>query len=283
METRPSALVAIAALSRLGAVAVLLHPDADLAAEVRLGGVSEIITDPTNLETARQLPEQILVLGGGESRDLHLPDDANVIDMEKIDPDAVELPGLVPAEPGLRAGPRVHRIQHRQRATRRQADHQLPLGAVGVRHRLGGRSGPHRHGVLPDAAAPRVRAAGQPRRGGGRWHPYRAVPRAEARAIRRRAAPVRRHRRVLHVGHASRRHRRPGVRTARQSSGAGVHRLGHADRSVAADRRRIRARSRRRVLRDHRRACGAGQRVRRQDRQQGPAVARRRTGRTGRL
>ena len=54
MATRPSALVAIAALSRLGAVAVLLQPDADLPGQVRLGGVSEIITDPTNLETARQ-------------------------------------------------------------------------------------------------------------------------------------------------------------------------------------------------------------------------------------
>ena len=38
METRPSALVAIAALSRLGAVAVVMRPDADLAASVRLGG-----------------------------------------------------------------------------------------------------------------------------------------------------------------------------------------------------------------------------------------------------
>src|ERR1700758_4977965 len=75
METRPSALVAIAALSRLGAVAVLLKPDVDLAAAVRLGGVAEIITAPTNLETARQLPEQTLVVGGGESRDLHLADD----------------------------------------------------------------------------------------------------------------------------------------------------------------------------------------------------------------
>jgi putative long chain acyl-CoA synthase len=101
METRPSALVAIAALSRLGAVAVLLKPDIDLAASVRLGGVSEIITDPTHLETARQLPEQILVLGGGgESRDLHLHDDANVIDMEQIDPDAVDLPAWYRPDPG---------------------------------------------------------------------------------------------------------------------------------------------------------------------------------------
>jgi putative long chain acyl-CoA synthase len=101
METRPSALVAIAALSRLGAVAVLLRRDADLAAATRIGGVTEIITDPTNLNTARQLPGQIMVLGGGESRDLHLPDDAGVIDMEQIDPDAVELPAWYRANPGL--------------------------------------------------------------------------------------------------------------------------------------------------------------------------------------
>jgi putative long chain acyl-CoA synthase len=79
----------------------LLKPDVDLAKAVRLGGVTEIITDPQNLETARQLPEQILVLGGGESRDLHLPDDANVIDMEKIDPEAVELPAWFRSDPGL--------------------------------------------------------------------------------------------------------------------------------------------------------------------------------------
>ncbi|MDT5257732.1 MAG: putative long chain acyl-CoA synthase, partial [Mycobacterium sp.] len=100
METRPSALVAIAALSRLGAVAVVMRPDADLAATVRLGGVCEILTDPTNLEAARQLPGQVLVLGGGE-RDLHLPEDADVIDMEQIDPDAVELPAWYRPNPGL--------------------------------------------------------------------------------------------------------------------------------------------------------------------------------------
>lgn len=36
---------------------------------------------------------QTLVLGGGESRQLDLPADSDVIDMERIDPDAVELPG----------------------------------------------------------------------------------------------------------------------------------------------------------------------------------------------
>jgi putative long chain acyl-CoA synthase len=101
METRPSALVAIAALSRLGAVAVVMRPDADLAASVRLGKVTEILTDPTNLDAARQMPGQVLVLGGGESRDLHLPEHADVIDMEQIDPDAVELPAWYRPNPGL--------------------------------------------------------------------------------------------------------------------------------------------------------------------------------------
>jgi putative long chain acyl-CoA synthase len=101
METRPSALVAIAALSRLGAIAVVMRPDADLVASVRLGGVTEILTDPTNLEAARDLPGQILVLGGGEARDLHLPHDSDVIDMEQIDPDAVQLPAWYRPNPGL--------------------------------------------------------------------------------------------------------------------------------------------------------------------------------------
>jgi putative long chain acyl-CoA synthase len=101
METRPSALVAIAALSRLGAVAVLMPPDADLPTAARIGAVSEIMADPSNLQAARELGRRVLVLGGGESRDLHLPEDADVIDMEQIDPDAVELPGWYRPNPGL--------------------------------------------------------------------------------------------------------------------------------------------------------------------------------------
>ncbi len=101
METRPSALVAIAALSRLGAVAVLMPPDADLATAARLGGASEIITDPSNLAAARALDSRVLVLGGGESRDLHLADDSDAVDMEKIDPDLVDLPGWYRPNPGL--------------------------------------------------------------------------------------------------------------------------------------------------------------------------------------
>ncbi|MFV0495946.1 acyl-CoA synthetase [Mycobacterium sp.] len=101
METRPSALVAIAALSRLGAVAVLMKQDVDLAAQVELGGMDEIITDPANLDIVRDLTCQILVLGGGESRDLHLAEDTDVIDMEQIDPDLVELPAWYRPNPGF--------------------------------------------------------------------------------------------------------------------------------------------------------------------------------------
>ena len=101
METRPSALVAIAALSRLGAVAALLPPDADLATAVQLSAVTEIIADPSSLDTARKLNTRVLVLGGGESRDLHVPADADVVDMERIDPDRVELPGWYRPNPGL--------------------------------------------------------------------------------------------------------------------------------------------------------------------------------------
>ncbi|OBB26478.1 acyl-CoA synthetase [Mycolicibacterium elephantis] len=104
METRPSALVAIAALSRLGAVAVLMPPDADLPTAARLGAVTEIIADPSTLDAARQLDMRVLVLGGGEARNLDLPesdDGANVVDMEKIDPDEVDLPGWYRPNPGL--------------------------------------------------------------------------------------------------------------------------------------------------------------------------------------
>ena len=101
METRPSALVAIAALSRLGAVAVLMPPDADLTEAARLGSVSDVIADPVHLEAAKKLPLRVLVLGGGEARDLDLAADDHVVDMEKIDPDVVALPGWYRPDPGF--------------------------------------------------------------------------------------------------------------------------------------------------------------------------------------
>ncbi|MDG3012128.1 AMP-binding protein [Rhodococcus sp. D2-41] len=101
MDTRPSALAATAALSRLGAVAVLLPPDQELATAVELGEVCAIIADPEHLETAARTGCQVYVLGGGDTRDLGLGDRPGVVDMERIDPDSVRLPDWYSPNPGL--------------------------------------------------------------------------------------------------------------------------------------------------------------------------------------
>jgi putative long chain acyl-CoA synthase len=100
MGTRPSALAAVAALSRLGAVAVLLRPDGDTAREATLGGITRIIADPEHAARALDCkPHDTYVLGGGPSRNVGLP----VVDMEQIDPSAVQVPAWYKANPG-RAG-----------------------------------------------------------------------------------------------------------------------------------------------------------------------------------
>jgi putative long chain acyl-CoA synthase len=96
MGTRPSAITAVAALSRLGATAVLLRPDGDVAREVGLGAVTAVIADPEHVSAIEQLEGvRGAVLGGGPGgngdgqwRDLQ----ADAIDMERIDPQDVELP-----------------------------------------------------------------------------------------------------------------------------------------------------------------------------------------------
>lgn len=103
METRPSALVAVAALSRLGAVAVLLAPDADLAEMLRLSDTAVIVADPIHLANAAEHSERVLVLGGGhgQSRYIDAADGTTIVDMEQIDPEAVEFPSWYRRDPGL--------------------------------------------------------------------------------------------------------------------------------------------------------------------------------------
>ncbi len=98
MDTRPSALGVIAALNRIGAVAVLLRPDGWLEREVELGRVTRIVADPEHGKQAaaiQNIPVHVLG-GGGGPRDLG----SAVDDMEAIDPDAVPLPGWYEANPG---------------------------------------------------------------------------------------------------------------------------------------------------------------------------------------
>ncbi|MEA2223812.1 MAG: putative long chain acyl-CoA synthase [Solirubrobacteraceae bacterium] len=101
MGTRPSALVVVAALNRLGAVAVLLRPDGATARELELGRCTRVVADP---ELARRASDAgadpVLVLGGGaQPRELG----GGLVDMERIDPAAVDVPAWYRPNPG-RAG-----------------------------------------------------------------------------------------------------------------------------------------------------------------------------------
>jgi putative long chain acyl-CoA synthase len=101
MSTRPSAFTTIAALSRIGATAVLLRPEGDLAQEVRLGHLSWMVSDPEHADAVERHPDvRWAVLGGGpDYRELR-PD---VVDLERIDPARVELPAWYRPNP-QRAG-----------------------------------------------------------------------------------------------------------------------------------------------------------------------------------
>jgi putative long chain acyl-CoA synthase len=97
MEPRPTALTVVAALNRLGAVAVLLRPDGEVEREAELGEIARVVADPEHMEGAAKADVQVLVLGGGAGpRDLG----KGVVDMERIDPSEVTLPGWYKPNPG---------------------------------------------------------------------------------------------------------------------------------------------------------------------------------------
>jgi putative long chain acyl-CoA synthase len=99
MGTRPSSLALAVAISRLGAVSVLLRPDGDVAREAALGQVERIIADPERAPLAAGLGtlHTFVLGGGGGPRDLGVP---LTTDMEQIDPDAVPLPSWYRPNPG---------------------------------------------------------------------------------------------------------------------------------------------------------------------------------------
>ncbi|MFZ0387163.1 MAG: AMP-binding protein [Solirubrobacteraceae bacterium] len=99
MGPRPSGLAVLAALSRLGAVAVLLRPDGNTRREATLGQVRRVIADPERAAQATgEGSVHTFVLGGGEgSRDFGVE---VTTDMEQIDPAAVRLPAWYSPNPG---------------------------------------------------------------------------------------------------------------------------------------------------------------------------------------
>ncbi len=98
MGSRPSAVSVTMAISRLGAVAVLMRPDGEVAREAQLGQVERIIADPERATLAAEIgaPETFVLGGGAGPRSLG----AWVTDMEQIDPGSVALPRWYRPNPG---------------------------------------------------------------------------------------------------------------------------------------------------------------------------------------
>ncbi len=99
MTTRPSAVAATVALSRLGAVAVLLRPDLPPGPQLGVAPVDHLLADPEHAAAAREATgREVLVLGGGgEPRSLG----PGLVDMEAIDPDRVVLPDWYEPDSGM--------------------------------------------------------------------------------------------------------------------------------------------------------------------------------------
>jgi putative long chain acyl-CoA synthase len=100
MHSRPTYLSLVAALSRLGAIGVLVSEKGatPLAHVIEIGAVQVLISDPEHAQLARDVFKgEVLVLGGGAGA-RELP--AGVRDMERIDPAQVELPDWYLPNPG---------------------------------------------------------------------------------------------------------------------------------------------------------------------------------------
>ncbi len=100
MGPRPSYLSVTAALSRLGAVPMLLSPTRpkELLEEAVKGfGPRYLVADPESAALGKRLSSELLVLGGA-NEERTIPPGAT--DMEQIDPDSVELPAWYGPNPG---------------------------------------------------------------------------------------------------------------------------------------------------------------------------------------
>lgn len=101
MNNRPSYLSLVTALSRLGAVSVLLSPEsqrASLGRALELAPVDVLVADPDNVVRAREtFTGKLLMLGAPKSA---RPPVADVTDMETIDTERMSFPHWYSANPG---------------------------------------------------------------------------------------------------------------------------------------------------------------------------------------
>ena len=100
MGARPSYLSMVAALSRLGAVPILLSPSRSretLEDAIHGSAPRHLVADPDTAALGKELSDEVLVLGGA-NEERRLP--SGVVDMERIDPEAVELPAWYEPNPG---------------------------------------------------------------------------------------------------------------------------------------------------------------------------------------
>ncbi|MCV7093641.1 AMP-binding protein [Mycobacterium kubicae] len=100
MDTSPGAVVAIAALSRLGAVAVLLPPDRDLAGAVQLCEVADIVADPHHVAAAVATGARVLTLNHGRTADLRRTDSSRIVELDCLDLSSARLPKWYRPNPG---------------------------------------------------------------------------------------------------------------------------------------------------------------------------------------
>jgi putative long chain acyl-CoA synthase len=102
MNNRPSYLSLVTALSRLGAVAVLVSPHsqrASLSRALELSPIDALVADPENVSRAREsYAGKLLMLGAPKTPRPDLP---QVVDMESIDTQRLALPEWYRPNPGL--------------------------------------------------------------------------------------------------------------------------------------------------------------------------------------
>ena len=101
MTGRPSYLSVVTALSRLGAVAVLVSPklpEPSLRRALDVGEAEAVVTDPDDAAGVRAAWSGKLLVLGGVHEARRLP--AGAVDLEAIDPSLVPLPPWYRADPG---------------------------------------------------------------------------------------------------------------------------------------------------------------------------------------